>query len=426
VISSGRLWGVVRDNPGFRRLCAANAVSQLGDWLNVVALFSLLIELTGKGESVALVLVTRLLPAFFVGPAAGVLADRISRRAILVVCDLTRAGLVLCLLFVRKPEHAPLAYGVMALHSLASAFFEPAQAALVPNLVPRQDLLVAVTLENSLWSAALALGAALGGAVLALAGRDAAFVLDAASFIASALFLRGLPELRAKADRAALQIDEEARGPEAVGGANLLGLRDLREGARYVAGNADVRALLIVKASFGFTLGGVLVLLAFFGEKVFALAGGTGIALLWTARGLGSLAGPFVAWRMGGESEPALRRGIAAANATILVSYLAFSLSPSIWPAALALAVANAGGSILWTHGSTLLQLIVPDHVRGRVAAAEMGGMTLAMSLSTLVVGRLIDRGVQPRALMAGCGLIAALPLAFWVLRKRSPAAERS
>src|SRR3954471_15165935 len=90
-----RLAGVVRQNPGFRRLYTANAVSQMGDWLNVVALFSLLLELTGKGESVALVLVVRLLPAFLVGPAAGVLADRVSRRAMMVVCDLLRAALVL-------------------------------------------------------------------------------------------------------------------------------------------------------------------------------------------------------------------------------------------------------------------------------------------------------------------------------------------
>src|SRR4051794_16828774 len=124
-----RLAGVVRNNRAFRRLYAANAVSQVGDWLNVVALFSLLLDLTGKGEAVAVVLVTRLLPAFFIGPAAGVLADRISRRAILVVCDVLRAALVACLLFVRTPDQVWIAYVIMTLHAIASAFFEPAQAA---------------------------------------------------------------------------------------------------------------------------------------------------------------------------------------------------------------------------------------------------------------------------------------------------------
>src|SRR5439155_286209 len=81
---------------------------------------------------------------------------------------------------------------------------------------------------------------------------------------------------------------------------------------------------------------------------------------------------------------------------------------------AFALAVANAGGSILWTSGSTLLQRIVPDAVRGRVAAAEIGGFMLALSASTLATGLLLDRDVSPRALMAGCGLIALVPLAYW------------
>jgi MFS family permease len=427
--SVGELWGVVRDNRAFRRLYAANAVSQIGDWLNVVALFSLLLELTGKGEAVAFVLVTRLLPAFFVGPAAGVLADRASRRAMMVICDLLRAALVLCLLFVRKPEHVPIAYAVMAAHSLASAFFEPAQAATFPNLVPEKDLLLAGALENALWSVTLAAGASLGGLIVAAAGRDAAFIVDAASFVGSALLLRGLPDAAARAKSAVkekLEEIEEQRAQDTQGWANLLGLNDVREGLRYVAGHREVRGLLIVKSAFGLTLGGVLVLLAHFGEREFSHGGGAGIAALWTARGIGSFVGPFLAFRLGGGSPAALRRGIIAAQLTIVCSYLLFSGAPSLWLAAAALAVANAGGSILWTYGSTLLATIVPDQVRGRVAAAEMGGMTLAMSASTLATGELLDAGVPARALMAGCALVGVAPALFWLtLRAQAPSAVR-
>jgi MFS family permease len=109
------------------------------------------------------------------------------------------------------------------------------------------------------------------------------------------------------------------------------------------------------------------------------------------------------------------RRGILWAFAAILVCYLGFALSPGLFVAAGFLAVANAGGSILWTYGAALLQQIVPDSVRGRVAATHMGAMTLAMSTSTFLVGFLLDRGIAPRALMAGCGLAAAAPIAFWL-----------
>jgi len=415
-----RLLGVLRENRDFRTLYAANAVSQLGDWFNVVALFSLLLTLTGRGEVIAFALLTRFIPAFLAGPAAGVLADRISRRAILVVSDVLRAALVLCLLFVRRPEHVVIAYAVVTAHSMVSAFFEPAQQAMLPNLVSERDYPLAATLENSLWAVTLAVGSALGGLALAVVGRDAAFVCDAASFLGSAALLARLPPGHARrADRQAIEVAEEAREPGAQV-SNLLGIRDLREGVRYVASHRRVRALLAVKASFGLTLGGVLVLLAWFGENVFAKGNGAGIAVLWTARGVGSFAGPFAAFRISGTDDPGLRRGISAAFALLAICYVAFALSPAIGYAAVALAVANAGGSILWTSGSTLLQRLLPDEVRGRVAAAEMGGFMLTLSASTLATGMLLDRGVPARALMAACGLIALLPLAFWASSQRA------
>src|SRR5438445_4021219 len=391
-----RLIAVVRTNRAFRRLFAANAVSQIGAWFNVVALFSLLLDLTGKGEAVAVVLLARLVPIFFVGPGAGVLADRVSRRAILVTTDLLRAALVLCLLFVRSPDQVWIAYAVMIAHAICTAFFEPAQQATVPNLVPAEDLVLAGTLENSLWSVTLAVGSSVAGVVLATFGRDAAFVIDAASFLVSAALLRGLPVGRvAKAiDAQSRQSAAEEQAPNTVSWVNLLGLADLREGARYVAGHPRVRALIIVKACFGFTLGGVLVLLAVFGERVFTHGGGAGIATLWTARGVGSFLGPFVAFRLAGHDERGLRRGILWSFLALVVCYSGFAGSPDLWVAAGFLAVANAAGSTLWTYGSALLQQIVPDQVRGRVAATEMGGMVLTMSTSTWLVGHLLDRGV--------------------------------
>ena len=415
-----RLAGVLRDNRSFRTLYAANAVSQLGDWFNVVALFSLLLELTGKGEAVAFALLTRFVPMFLAGPAAGVVADRLSRRAIMIVSDLLRAGLVLCLLFIRRPEQAWIAYAVVTAHSLVSAFFEPAQQAMLPNLVTEADYPLAATLENSLWAATLAVGSALGGVALAVVGRDLAFAADAASFLVSAALIARLPTGYAnRADRQALEMVEEARAPGSQI-ENLLGVRDLREGVAYVRSHRRVRALLAVKASFGLTLGGVLVLLAWFGEKVFAQGNGAGIAVLWTARGVGSFAGPFAAFRISGTDERGLRRGISGAFALLAICYVGFALSPAIGFAAVALAVANAGGSILWTSGSTLLQRIVPDAVRGRVAAAEIGGFMLALSASTLATGLLLDRDVSPRALMAACGLIALVPLAYWGFAQRA------
>src|SRR6266850_205214 len=143
-------------------------------------------------------------------------------------------------------------------------------------------------------------------------------------------------------------------------------------------------------------------------------AGGAGIAMLWTARGIGSFLGPFVAFRLAGHDERGLRRGILWSFLALVVCYSGFAASPGLWSAAGFLAVANAAGSTLWTYGSALLQQIVPDEVRGRVAATEMGGMVLTMSSSTWLIGHLLDRGIGPRTLMAACGLVALVPAAFW------------
>ncbi|MBS2029964.1 MAG: MFS transporter [Deltaproteobacteria bacterium] len=407
-----RLWGVVRDNKAYRRLFAANLVSQLGDWFSTVALFSLMLELTGRGESVALVLVCHLMPMFFAGPIAGVVADRFDRRFILVAADLSRALVVLGFLLIRKPEHAVIAYALVATRSVFTAFFEPAQQATFPNLVDAKDLVVASALENSVWATTLALGSALGGILMLYAGRPAIFVINAGTYLCSALLLRGLPDRVARA-----KVEEKTVRPP--GWRSALGITDFLEGLRYLGENARVRALVLAKGGFGLTLGGVLVLLAFFGEKVFVEAGQMGIPMLWTARGIGSFVGPFIAWRLGGDSPPALRRGVTIAFGLVCLSYLLFARAPTLLLAAPVLMIANSGGSILWTYASSIQALIVPDALRGRVAAADMGWMTLTMASSDLLTGHLVDAGVPPRWLMAGCGLVAIVPITYWIMAQR-------
>ncbi len=411
-----RLLAVVRDNRDYRRLFAANAVSLVGDSFNTVALLSLLLELTGTSESVALVLVARLMPMFLTGPIAGVIADRFSRRLILVACDLARAGVVACLLLVRRPEQAPLAYALIAVHAVLSAMFEPAQQAVFPDLVAREDLVVASAIDNSLWSIALAVGSALGGVVMLAVGRNATFLVDAASFLASAYLLQDLP---ARVARSRHPTGAVGAAPGWRRLARLSGLADFWEGVRQVAHDIPLRSLIAVKGGFGLTLSGVLVLLAYFGEKVLSQGSGRGIAILWMARGVGSFVGPLLAWRVGGDSPAALRRGITLAFVTVGVSYVLFSQLHTLLLASLVLAVANAGGSILWTYAASLQQMLVADAFRGRFFAADMGFMTLTMSLSTMVVGRALDAGVAPALLMAACGLTTALPIALWTVAQR-------
>ena len=179
-------------NPQFRRLWIAQVVSQLGDWFNAVAVYALLLDLTGSATLVAAMMVVQLLPLALVGPLAGVVVDRMSRRTLMIGADLARAVLFAGLVFVRSADQIWLAFLLVTLGVIATAFFEPARTAMLPDVVPRESLITANALSAATWAVMLAVGASVGGAITVLVGRDAAFICNGLSFLASAAALRGL------------------------------------------------------------------------------------------------------------------------------------------------------------------------------------------------------------------------------------------
>jgi hypothetical protein len=183
---------LVRENRNFRRLWMAQIVSEIGDWFYTLAIYSLLLQLTGHASSVALALVLQVLPQTFIGPIAGVVNDRIRRKRVMIAADLVRVVIVLAMLLVRSREMVLLVYPLLLMETLMAAFFEPARSAVIPNITKREDVIVANTLGSTTWSMNLVLGATLGGIVGALLGRDAVFVLNALSFLVSALFIAGM------------------------------------------------------------------------------------------------------------------------------------------------------------------------------------------------------------------------------------------
>src|SRR5919204_3517408 len=167
-------WSLLRRNADFRRLYLASVISLGGDWFLLVALFGLVLRYTHSGVAVAFVLAAQDLTFFAVSPVAGVLADRLDRRKLMVGADLARTLLVLGFLFARSPSTVWIVFPLMAVVACFSAAFEPASMAALPNLVEREDLATANALSGSVWGTMLAVGAALGGLVTALLGRDAA------------------------------------------------------------------------------------------------------------------------------------------------------------------------------------------------------------------------------------------------------------
>jgi len=396
---------LLRGNRGFRLLWLGQVVSQMGDWFDTIAVYTIALRLTGSSRSVALIMVARFLPSVIMGPLSGVVADRFSRRSIMITADFLRAVVVLGFLLVRRPDQMWLVYVLTVLQLAFSAFFEPAKTAAIPSLVSDRELLAANAISSVTWSAMLTLGAAMGGFVAGWFGTDAAFILDSLTFVVSALLITRVrfPK-RAPRAKAKLTIGK------------ALGISDTIEGARYVKRRPLVFAYLMVKPAWGMG-GGILTLLAVFGERVFPVAGktATGIGVLFTARGIGTAIGPMVARRWAGETRKQMQNAIGVAFLIGGVFYIAFGSSRSFVLALLFLLIAHTGGSILWVFSTVLLQRAVEDQFRGRVFAAELALLTLTMAASNYIVGELMDRfGFSPRVVTVGVGTFFVLPGLFW------------
>src|SRR6185436_16340749 len=128
---------VLRTNRNFRLLYIGQAISQLGDWFNSVAVYALLLDLTHSATAVAWMMIVQFLPIAIVGPVAGVVVDRVDRRRVMIIADVLRGTLILGLLLVTTRERVWLAYAVRALTVSASAFFEPARTATIPNITTK-------------------------------------------------------------------------------------------------------------------------------------------------------------------------------------------------------------------------------------------------------------------------------------------------
>jgi MFS family permease len=389
---------LLRRNRDFRRLYVASLISLGGDWFLLVALFGLVLHFSGSAIAVALVIAVEDLMYFLLSPVAGVLADRIDRRRLMVGADLARAVVCLGFLLIRTDSLLWLAFVLLAAMASFSAAFEPASLAALPNLVDEEDLATANALSGSLWGTMLAVGAALGGVVAAVFGRDTAFILDAVSFLASAWLI-----WRIRRPFAEQRMAEDQPG---VGEATV-------ETIRYARKDHRVLALLAVKFGWGIA-GGVLVLIPLLAHREYH-AGDIGIGLLMAARGVGALIGPFIGRSSLGPRDRRIFGAIALALAVFGLGYTFLGLVPGLLLAMPIVALAHVGGGAQWTLSSYGLQRIVPDRIRGRIFAFDGMLVTLTFGLSSLLTGWLAE-SFGPRVTAVGMGAVAIGWAAVWSL----------
>lgn len=395
-------WRLLRGNRDFRLLYGATLISLGGDWFLTVALLDLVLQLTGSATLASLMLLCQTLPIFFFTPHAGHLIDKLDRRKLMIAVDLIRVGACLLPLLARTPAMLPFAYlGVIAI-SIGSAYFEPAAQASLPNIVAPEELGPANVLMGSTWGTMLAVGAGLGGAVTTLFGRDASFVVDAFTFLFSAAMLWAM---RARFSE---QRDSQHVHPPL--------LESVRETLRYARAHPRVLALLACKGGYG-TGAGVVAMLSVFGREVFR-AGAWGIGLLFAARGIGALVGPFLVRGLFRRDE-AQYRALMICIFVFGLGYTALAFSKSLGIGLAAICFAHLGGGAAWQISSYGLQRETPDYIRGRVFSVDYGFVTLTMALSSLASGLASDRfgPVAATAGVASMCIVFAVAWGVWTRR---------
>src|SRR5262249_15961940 len=321
-------------NKSFRLLWIGQVISELGTWFSFVAEIGLVRMFSGSAMATTALLVAKLLPFLLVAPIAGVLADRRSRKKLLIYTDLIRAALALVFIVAGKTGAVWLIVATSASMSSVTMFFEAAKNAAIPNLVSGRELLTANVLMFSTRFLQYTLGSALGGITAVQFGYDVAFIANAASFVASALFIAPIPgrlmrrramsasrteelasELQLASDVQKEQshsnpLSAESAGGVPVGGseepAMTSGARfwsDIVEGLRFIWATPFVRGLILVNIAWATGGGMTNVLFDRIAGHVFSSGGGDrgdGVfSTLLAASGAGVFLGMLLSRRVG-------------------------------------------------------------------------------------------------------------------------------
>ena len=392
---------LLRRNRDFRALYLAAVISLGGDWFLWVAINSLIFVSSGKALYIGLSILAQEFAFFLASPIGGILADRLDRRKLMIVCDLARAAICVAFLLV-GPESLWLAYVLLPLLSTFAALFDPAFSAATPNLVDPPDLPAANALNGSLWGTMLAVGAGLGGLVSAKLGADTAFLVNAGSFVVSAALLASIRR----------RFSEDApRATEHPGVVDAT-----RETWRFARRDRRVFSLLVVKFGFG-AAAGLLALIPVMALDVFE-AGNVGLGLLMAARGIGALIGPFLGHRIAGAGHRRLFPAIGLSLAVFGLGYLALGLAPTLAIAAVTIGVAHLGGGSQWMLSTYGLQVLVPDRIRGRIFGFDYMLVTLSLALSAVAASAAAD-AIGPQTTIAIMGGIAVLWAVVWFVLSR-------
>ena len=373
----------------FRLFFSGQGISQIGTWLQLIATSWLVYRLSGSAFLLGLAAFAMQIPFLVLAPLAGVLVDRLDRRRVLMVTNAIAAlqattMFLLVALGAVQPWH--LIAGNLVL-GVVNACDAPARQSILIHLVGgRRDLANAIALNSTMMNLARFVGPMIGGALIAALGEPWGFGANALSYLAmlwALALIRVIPPKQASAESGLV--------------------RALAAGARYAYGFLPSRSALLLLTAVSLTVNSYVALMPWFAREAFHGDSGT-LGVLISSAGLGAVTGMlYLAARSGVRGLFGL---IALTSATAGGALLVFSLSSTLWLALPALYCVGLGLMLTAASTNTVLQTIVPDELRGRVASLYVMSFIGMAPLGALATGWIAER-VGPPATLAACGIAA-------------------
>jgi NRE family putative nickel resistance protein-like MFS transporter len=285
--------------------------------------------------------------------------------------------------------------------------FAPARNSILPDIVSRRELGAANALSSTTWSVMLALGAAIGGLVSGEYGIYPAFVIDAITFLLSAVMIFGIRYTHVSA------LDEAGKTIAA-------GFRQYLAGLTYLKEHRDILFIALNKGALALTMNGIFqIIQVTLAEQVFVIGegGGTSLGLLYAFAGVGTGLGPILARRFTGDQDRALRRALALSYFISIAGLLIIARLSSLELVLFGTFLRAFGGGINWVFSTQLLLQLLPDRVRGRVFSTEFAIFTLLNAVGTGLGGYLMDvSGISLTHTMLWLAVLTLIPALLWIL----------
>jgi len=396
--------GLLRSNKAYRRLFTANEISYIGDWFSMIALFLLAGEASDNSPlAIAGVLATRSFTFAPLEPLTGMLADRYPRKWLMVIGNVWSFAILVLALYLGLLDSLLSVYLLGMAMVVGRAISSNAESAYVPNICTRDELLSANALSSGGWSAAMGIGAGIGGLTISKYGIETALWIDSLTFLIAILLILTLPH----------------GGPKRSGrdsGDSSSMLDEIWSGWKYILSKPPIRRVVLAKAMWASGGGAQVFLLILIGNEAGFGDVAAGIGILYMARGFGSGFGPIISRRLMANERliPYLLGGVLIVSGAF---YMAVAASDWTMVILAYVFISHAASGVNWVLSTTMLQKRSEDEWLGRVFGTDSLGITMTMGLSTVAAGLILENDLLTlRETIIATGALQIMAGILWIL----------